>query len=99
MRSLVLPVSNPYESSSRAPRDSGCYFNFLPTNYTFFQRIIAGDEIQVWGRGLVKCTGLSVLSLTWCHFMVQSINKDLSGIYNVGSGEGATLGGVVLSII
>jgi UDP-glucose 4-epimerase len=89
LRSLVLRVSNPY-----GPRQG--HLGVQGVIPTFFQRIIAGDEIRIWGDGSNVRDYLYISDLV--SFIVQSIKKDLAGVYNVGSGQGASLR-EVLSLI
>jgi UDP-glucose 4-epimerase len=82
LKSLVLRVSNPY-----GPRQG--HLGVQGVIPTFFQRIIAGDEIRIWGDGSSVRDYLYVSDLVLC--IVQGINKDLAGVYNVGSGQGVPL--------
>ncbi len=82
LKSLVLRVSNPY-----GPRQG--HLGIQGVIPTFFQRIIAGDEIRIWGDGENVRDYLYITDLI--EFMVLSINNDLEGLYNVGSGQGVSL--------
>lgn len=82
LRSLVLRVSNPY-----GPRQG--HLGVQGVIPTFFQRIIAGDEIRIWGDGSNIRDYLYISDLV--SFIVQGINQDLTGVYNVGSGQGVSL--------
>lgn len=82
LKSLVLRVSNPY-----GPRQG--HLGIQGVIPTFFQRIIAGDEIRIWGDGSIVRDYIYISDLI--SFIVQSINNDLEGIYNVGSGRGVSL--------
>ncbi len=89
LKSLVFRVSNPY-----GPRQG--HLGVQGVIPTFFQRIIAGDEIRIWGDGSSVRDYLYINDLVSC--VVQGINKDLAGVYNVGSGQGVSLR-EVLSLI
>ncbi|MDO9041537.1 MAG: NAD-dependent epimerase/dehydratase family protein [Desulfocapsaceae bacterium] len=89
LQSLVLRVSNPY-----GPRQG--HLGVQGVIPTFFQRIITGDEIRIWGDGSSVRDYLYVSDLV--SFVVGGINEDLSGVYNVGSGQGVSLKDV-LSLI
>lgn len=89
LRSLVLRVSNPY-----GPRQG--HLGIQGVIPTFFQRIITGDEIRIWGDGSNVRDYIYISDLI--SFIVQSIDKDLTGVYNVGSGRGVSLRDV-LSLI
>ena len=89
LQSLVLRVSNPY-----GPRQG--HLGVQGVIPTFFQRIIAGDEIQIWGDGSTVRDYLYITDLV--SFMVQAINNDLTGVYNVGSGQGVSLRDVLALI-
>lgn len=89
LKQLVLRVSNPY-----GPRQG--HLGIQGVIPTFFQRILAGDEIRIWGDGSNVRDYLYVSDLV--SFIVQSINKDFTGVYNVGSGQGVSLKDV-LSLI
>jgi UDP-glucose 4-epimerase len=82
LKSLVLRVSNPY-----GPRQG--HLGVQGVIPTFFQRIITGDEIRIWGDGSSVRDYLYISDLV--SFIVQGVNKDLAGVYNVGSGQGASL--------
>ncbi len=82
LKSLVLRVSNPY-----GPRQG--HLGVQGVIPTFFQRIIAGEEIRIWGDGSSVRDYLYISDLV--SFAVQGINRDLAGVYNVGSGQGASL--------
>ncbi len=89
LKSLVLRVSNPY-----GPRQG--HLGVQGVIPTFFQRIIAGDEIRIWGDGSSVRDYLYISDLVSC--IVQGITKDLAGVYNVGSGLGVSLRNI-LSLI
>ncbi len=89
LQALVLRVSNPY-----GPRQG--HLGIQGVIPTFFQRIISGDEILIWGDGSNIRDYLYISDLV--RFIVQSIKKDLKGVYNVGSGQGVALR-EVLSLI
>lgn len=89
LKSLVLRVSNPY-----GPRQG--HLGVQGVIPTFFQRIITGDEIRIWGDGSSVRDYLYISDLA--SFIVQGITKGLAGVYNVGSGQGASLRDV-LSLI
>lgn len=82
MRSLILRVSNPY-----GPRQG--HLGIQGVIPTFFQRIVSGDEVRIWGDGSTVRDYLYISDLV--SFMVPAINKDLTGVYNVGSGQGIAL--------
>jgi len=86
LRSLVLRVSNPYGPLQGHLGIQGV----IPT---FFQRILAGDEIRIWGDGSNVRDYLYISDLV--SSIVLSINQDLAGVYNVGSGQGVSLRDVV----
>lgn len=89
LKSLVLRVSNPY-----GPRQG--HLGIQGVIPTFFQRIITGDEIRIWGDGSNVRDYLYITDLV--AFIARSIKMDLAGVYNVGSGEGVSLR-EVLSLI
>lgn len=82
LSSLVLRVSNPY-----GPRQG--HLGVQGVIPTFFQRILAGDEIRIWGDGSNVRDYLYITDLV--SFIVQGIDQNLSGLYNVGSGQGVSL--------
>lgn len=89
LKSLVLRVSNPY-----GPRQG--HLGIQGVIPTFFQRIIASDEIHLYGDGSTVRDYIYISDLV--SFIIQSIKKDLAGVYNVGSGQGVSLRDV-LSLI
>ena len=86
MKTLVLRVSNPY-----GPRQG--HLGVQGVIPTFFQRIMAGDEIRIWGDGSSVRDYIYISDLVSC--IMQGIHKDLVGVYNVGSGRGATVSDVL----
>lgn len=82
LNSLILRVSNPY-----GPRQG--HLGVQGVIPTFFQRIIAGDEIRIWGDGSNVRDYLYISDLI--SFIVQGIDNDLAGLFNVGSGQGVAL--------
>ncbi|MDH4316864.1 MAG: NAD-dependent epimerase/dehydratase family protein [Desulfobulbaceae bacterium] len=89
LKSLILRVSNPY-----GPRQG--HIGIQGVIPTFFHRILSGEEIKIWGDGTVIRDYLYIDDLIG--FITKSIEKNLVGIYNVGSGQGTALKDV-LSII
>ena len=89
LQPLILRASNPYGPSQGHLGVQGV----IPT---FFQRIIAGEEIRIWGDGSTVRDYLYISDLI--SFLVKAIQKDLTGIYNVGSGEGASLQDILVLI-
>jgi UDP-glucose 4-epimerase len=89
LKSLVLRVSNPY-----GPRQG--HLGVQGVIPTFFQRIITGDEIRIWGDGSNVRDYLYITDLV--SFITKSISQDLTGVFNVGSGQGVSLRDV-LSLI
>lgn len=80
---LVIRASNPY-----GPRQG--HLGVQGVIPTFFQRIISGDTIQVWGDGSNIRDYIFISDLV--SFIVDSFNCKLtSGVYNIGSGEGTSL--------
>ena len=86
LRSLVLRVSNPYGPFQGHLGIQGV----IPT---FFQRILADDEVRIWGDGSNVRDYLYISDLV--SSLVLSINQELEGVYNVGSGQGVSLRDVV----
>jgi len=82
LKSLVLRVSNPY-----GPRQARIGIQgVIPT---FFQRIISGEEIGIWGDGTSVRDYLYISDLVAA--LMECANSDISGVYNVGSGQGTSL--------
>lgn len=82
LESLILRASNPY-----GPRQG--HIGVQGVIPTFFQRIIKGDEIRIWGDGSSVRDYLYIDDLV--SFIVKSVNTHLAGVYNVGSGQGVSL--------
>lgn len=82
LRALVLRVSNPY-----GPRQG--HLGVQGVIATFFKRIIDGDRIKVWGDGSSVRDYLFISDLV--SFIVEAVNRDLTGVFNVGSGQGASV--------
>ena len=82
LQALVLRPSNPY-----GPRQG--HLGVQGVIPTFFQRILSGEEIRIWGDGSTVRDYLYISDLT--DFLVKSICCRLTGVYNVGHGEGASL--------
>lgn len=82
LKSLVLRVSNPY-----GPRQG--HLGVQGVIPTFFQRILTGEEIRIWGDGSSVRDYIYVSDLV--SFIVRGVHQDLTGVYNVGSGQGASL--------
>ncbi len=89
LKSLVLRVSNPYGPRQSRPGIHGV----IPT---FFQRILAGEEIRIWGDGSNVRDYLYISDLITA--LLKCVENDVSGVYNLGSGQGTALT-EVLSII
>lgn len=89
LQPLVLRVSNPYGPRQRHLGVQGV----IPT---FFHRIVAGEEIRIWGDGTSVRDYLYITDLV--SFITQAVREGLSGTYNVGSGQGTSLQ-EVLSLI
>ncbi len=85
-RSLVLRVSNPY-----GPRQG--HLGVQGVIPTFFRQIVAGEVIKIWGDGTTIRDYIYISDLI--AFMVEAIRSDLAGVYNVGSGIGASLNEVL----
>ena len=79
---LVIRASNPY-----GPYQG--HFGVQGVIPTFFQRIIAGDEIRIWGDGSTIRDYLYISDLV--SLIERGINKNLTGVYNAGSGQGVSL--------
>lgn len=80
--SLVLRVSNPY-----GPRQG--HLGVQGVIPTFCRRMMDGDMIKIWGDGSTVRDYIYITDLI--HFMVTSIRQGLTGLYNIGSGHGASL--------
>lgn len=79
---LVLRVSNPYGPRQRHLGVQGV----IPT---FFNKVIAGEELKIWGDGSAVRDYIYIDDLTDC--LVKSIEFGLEGVYNVGAGVGASI--------
>jgi UDP-glucose 4-epimerase len=82
LRALVLRVSNPY-----GPRQG--HLGVQGVIATFAQRLRDGEAIKIWGDGSTVRDYLYISDLV--RFMVEALRKDLSGVYNVGSGRGSSV--------
>lgn len=82
LQALILRASNPYGPMQGHLGVQGV----IPT---FFQRIINGEQIRIWGDGSAVRDYLYVDDLI--SFLVKGIQKNLVGVYNIGSGEGTSL--------
>ncbi|WP_295458329.1 NAD-dependent epimerase/dehydratase family protein [uncultured Thiodictyon sp.] len=85
-RPLVLRVSNPY-----GPRQS--HLGVQGVISTFFQRILDGDPIRIWGDGAAVRDYLYVSDLV--SFIVEAVRHDLTGTFNIGSGHGASVNDIL----
>jgi len=83
---LVLRVSNPY-----GPRQS--HLGVQGVIPTFFNRILSGDKIKIWGDGASLRDYLYISDLV--SFIVGAIQRDLGGVFNVGSGQGVSVTGIL----
>lgn len=82
LKSLVLRVSNPY-----GPRQSRIGIHgVIPT---FFQRIMSGEEIHIWGDGTSVRDYLYISDLISA--LLKCVDRELTGVYNIGSGQGVSL--------
>lgn len=82
LKALVLRVSNPY-----GPRQG--HLGVQGVIATFAQRIRDGEPIKIWGDGSVVRDYLYISDLV--SFVVEALRRDLSGVFNVGSGQGTSV--------
>ena len=89
LKSLVLRVSNPY-----GPRQNRIGIQgVIPT---FFKQIMSGEEIRIWGDGSSIRDYLYISDLI--AVILRFANTDVSGVFNVGSGQGTSLSEVLSTI-
>ncbi|RYU60930.1 NAD-dependent epimerase/dehydratase family protein [Methylolobus aquaticus] len=86
LKSLVLRVSNPY-----GPRQS--HLGVQGVIPTFFHRVKTGDQIKIWGDGTNLRDYLYISDLI--SFIVEAVRLDLNGVFNVGSGQGASVSDIL----
>lgn len=60
---------------------------------TFLNRLLAGEQLEIWGDGTVVRDYLHVRDLA--EFCAEAVSSDKVGPFNVGSGEGSSLLDVV----
>lgn len=84
--SVILRASNPYGERQGHGGVQGVVGTFL-------WRIAKGEAIQVWGDGSVVRDFIHVSDLA--NLCAQCAETGLTGTYNVGSGEGTSIGDIV----
>lgn len=82
LHSLILRASNPY-----GPRQG--HLGVQGVIPTFFQRIAANEEITIYGDGSIVRDYIYIDDLV--SLMVEAIQANLAGTYNVGVGQGVTI--------
>jgi UDP-glucose 4-epimerase len=83
---LILRPSNPY-----GPRQG--HEGLQGAVSTFLYRVLNKQPVVIWGDGSVVRDYIHVDDLA--EFFVGSINNNLSGIFNVGAGEGHSLNDIL----
>lgn len=82
LSALVVRASNPFGPRQRHLGVQGA----IPT---FFQRALDGEEIKIWGDGSAVRDYIYISDLV--SFILEGVRRNLSGVFNVGSGVGTSL--------
>lgn len=83
---LIIRPANPYGPCQKNIGIQGV----IPT---FFHHIINNNKIKVWGDGSSIRDYIYISDLI--NFFIKSIKKEITGIYNVGSGIGTSLNRII----
>jgi UDP-glucose 4-epimerase len=81
-RSLILRPSNPYGVRQGHVGVQGAVA-------TFMQKVLARERISIWGDGFVRRDYVEVTDIA--QFCRIAIEKDATGVFNLGSGVGLSL--------
>jgi UDP-glucose 4-epimerase len=87
---VVLRLANPYGESQSIDRPQGAVGVFL-------HKALSGEEISIWGDGSVVRDYIYEADVATVTSAVLA-TKDLAGVYNVGSGIGLSLNGLLETI-
>jgi len=86
----IFRLSNPY-----GPRqDPNCQQGVVPV---FMNQILKGEEICIWGDGSIVRDFIHVKDVT--RLCVKAVVTDVSGVFNVGSGQGISLNQLIESLV
>lgn len=86
MEKLIIRPANPYGPFQKNIGIQGV----IPT---FFYHIMNNNKIKIWGDGSSIRDFLYISDLI--NFLIKAIKKNITGIYNVGSGIGVSLNHVI----
>ncbi len=86
---LILRPSNPF-----GPRQG--HLGVQGVVGTFMRKIVDGDQITVWGDGMVQRDYIDVRDLA--RLSLAAIESKLTGTFNVGYGKGTTINEVIAAI-
>lgn len=89
IKSLILRPSNPY-----GPRQG--HIGVQGVIATFFQRMVNGEPIKIWGDGENVRDYIYIDDLV--RFMTLGVARSLTGVFNVGSGQGHSVNEVLAVI-
>jgi UDP-glucose 4-epimerase len=89
IKSLILRPSNPY-----GPRQG--HIGVQGVIATFFQRMVNGEPIKIWGDGENVRDYIYIEDLV--RFMTLGVERSLTGVFNVGSGQGSSVNEVLAVI-
>jgi UDP-glucose 4-epimerase len=87
LRGVILRIANPYGPGQLKGAPVGAIANFL-------KRTADGEKVKIYGDGEIVRDYIHIDD-TVSAFVAALENENLAGVYNIGSGEGTSLNGLL----